>query len=596
MLPSLVLFILILSVSVFFFSTGAYMLALYWHKLFVPYWPTVMISLFCFVIATAAGLAAPVVMQLLIDNVLTDGEMYQLHIICLGIVILYLMRSLFLYTYSYTMGRAGNLMLQAVRQEMYVKIQSMDYSYFLKRPPGEMISLFTNDLLFIQQAVTVSISDFIVESLNVIAIMLIMIYFDWQLSLVTFATLPFIVLAISFFNKKVGRLGALMTETMEKVSGLLHHSLLSVVTVQSYNREEYEYQKFSAKIWQAAGEFLKIQRLNAVLVPLIEFLAAIGLTVIIWFGGKAVIEGDLTIGGMFAFLVYIINIPPPVRKIAQAYTAMKLGIVAWKRIESLYAQKPAVIDGSLEVPAGVQGIVEFEQVSFRYRSDVETLKNISFTAKPGEFIAIVGPSGAGKSSIANLLLRLFDPTSGRVMVDGVDIRDYQVAQLRRRIGFIQQEPILFNTSIRENIRYGCPDATAEQVEQAARMASAHDFIMELPQGYDSPAGEMGGLLSGGQRQRIAIARALILQPAILLLDEPTASLDTQSEMSVMESIRQASIGRTTFIITHRLSTLQPSDRVIYLSGGNIAAAGTQLDVMQHREFHLQDSLGYTPGC
>ncbi|EGO65758.1 ABC transporter ATP-binding protein [Acetonema longum] len=573
------------------------MLALYWHKLFVPYWPIVMISLLCFIIASAAGLAAPVVMQLLIDNVLTAGERYQLHIISVGIVILYLLKGLFLYAYSYTMGRVGNQMLQAVRQEMYAKIQSMDYSYFLKRPPGEMISLFTNDLLFIQQAVTVSISDFIVESLNVIAIMLIMIYFDWQLSLVTFATLPFIVLAISFFNKKVGRLGALMTETMEKVSGLLHHSLLSVVTVQSYNREEYEYQKFSAKIWQAAGEFLKIQRLNAMLVPLIEFLAAIGLTVIIWFGGRAVIEGDLTIGGMFAFLVYIINIPPPVRKIAQAYTAMKLGLVAWKRIETLYAQQPAVIDGSLEVPAGVKGIVEFEQVSFRYRSDVEILNHISFTAKPGEFIAIVGPSGAGKSSIANLLLRLFDPTTGRIMVDGVNIRDYRVSQLRRRIGFIQQEPILFNASIRENIRYGCPDATAEQVEQAARMASAHDFIMELPQGYDSPAGEMGGLLSGGQRQRIAIARALILQPAILLLDEPTASLDTQSEMSVMESIRQASIGRTTFIITHRLSTLQPSDRVIYLSGGNIAVSGTQLDIMQHREIHLHDSaLVNKPSC
>lgn len=555
------------------------MFTFYWRKFIMPYWLQATTAIVCFIIASIAGLAAPLVVKLLIDDALSGGNITFLHIIIAGIVILYLIRGLFSYFYGYRMAKAGNQMLAKLREDMFTKLQSLDYAYFMKMPSGDLISLFTNDLLLIQQAVTVGIPDIIVESLNLLAIMAIMIYFDWKLAMVTFATLPFIIVAISFFNSKIGRMGALVEHTLAKVTSIIQQSLVSVMIVQSYVREDYEYRKFSDKIQQAAGDLLKAQRLSAILVPLVEFLAAIGLTIIVWYGGREVINGDLSIGGMFAFLVYIINVPMPVRKISQAMTFLKFGIVAWNRINNLLnEQTPSVADGYLDM-SKAQGVVEFKDVSFAYRTGKPVLEAISISAKPGEIIAIVGPSGAGKSSFANLLLRFYDPTQGVIYLDGVNIKDIKIKDLRQHIGFIQQEPVLFNTTILENIRFGNLAATSSQIEQAARKANAHAFIMELPQGYNTVVGELGGNLSGGQRQRIAIARAIIAEPSILLLDEPTAALDAHTEKQVMAAIRQASMGRTTFIITHRMSTIMASDQVIYLAGGRIVETGTHQELL-----------------
>ncbi|SMC82324.1 ABC transporter ATP-binding protein [Sporomusa malonica] len=555
------------------------MLTFYWRKFIVPHWLPALTAVVSFIVASAAGLAAPLVVKLLIDDALSGANLAFLHFITAGIVLLYLIRGLFSYFYGYIMAKAGNKMLARLREDMFSKLQSLDYAYFMKTPSGDLISLFTNDLLFIQQAVTVGIPDVIVESLNLLAIMAIMIYFDWELAMVTFATLPFIIVAISFFNNKIGRLGALVEHTLAKVTSIVQQSLVSVMVVQSYVREDYEYQKFSDKIQQAAGDLLKAQRLSAILMPLVEFLAAIGLTIIVWYGGREVINGDLSIGGMFAFLVYIINVPMPIRKISQALTHLKLGAVAWERISGLLdEQTPVVVDGYREMPEA-KGQVEFRNVSFAYQEGKPVLDNINIITQPGEVIAIVGPSGAGKSSFANLLLRFYDPESGDIYLDGVNIKDLKISALRRHIGFIQQEPILFNTSILENIRYGRPVATMSQVEAAASLANAYDFIMELPQGYDTVVGELGGRLSGGQRQRVAIARAIITEPAILLLDEPTAALDAHTEKQVMAAIRQAGAGRTTFIITHRMSTIMASDRVVYLTGGRVVETGTHQELV-----------------
>jgi subfamily B ATP-binding cassette protein MsbA len=549
------------------------MLTLYWRNFIVPYWPLVLTAVFCFIIASAAGLAAPLIIKLLIDDALGQGDVQYLHLITAGIILLYLVRGVFSYVYGHTMAKAANNMVAQIRQVLFSRlVQRLDYSYFINTPTGEIISLFTNDLWLIQQAVSLGIPDLVVESINLFAILLIMIYFDWQLALVTFATLTFIILAISFFNKKIAGIGMLMEHTLAKVTSILHQSLLSIMVVQSYVREDYEYQQFSAKINQAAADFLKVQRLNAILIPLVEFLAAIGLTIIIWYGGQEVIDGDLTIGGMFAFLIYIINVPTPVRKISEATTRMKMGTVAWQRIDMLEKQPCIVNEGHRELPQ-ITSTIEFRNVSFGYLPKMGILKEINITAHSGEVIAIVGPSGAGKSSFANLLLRFYDPNKGSIYVNGIDIREFKIAELRKHIGFIQQDPILFKASIFENICYGRPTATRAQVEQAARIANAHDFIMELPQGYLTSVSELGSNLSGGQRQRIAIARAIIMDPPILLLDEPTAALDAQAEKQVMEAVRNASIGRITFMITHRLSTLVASDKIIYLANGRVVDKG-----------------------
>lgn len=549
------------------------MFKLYWQKFIVPYWSLVFTALICFIIASAAGLSTPLIIKFLIDDVLVRGDVQSLHVIIAGIIGIYLLRGIFSYIHGHTIAKAGNKMVAQMRISMFERLQKLDYAYFINTSTGEMISLFTNDLGLIQQAVSVAVPDLLIESINLMAIILIMIYFDWQLALVTFATLPFIIFTISFFNKKIASLGMLVENTLATVSGILHQALLSIMIVQSYVREEYECEKFNTKMRLAADDFIKVQRFKALLIALVEFLASIGLTAIIWYGGKEVVEGDLTIGGMFAFLIYIINVPTPIRKISEAISSMKLGIVAWQRITTLYQQLNTVVDGNGEL-GGVTGKVEFKNVNFEYLPNLGTLVDINIVAQPSDIVAIVGPSGAGKSSFANLLLRFYDPVMGKVLIDDVDIRTLKMSVLRKQIGFIQQQPILFNISILENIRYGKPEASFAEVQEAAKLANAHDFIMNLPGCYDYVVSELGSNLSGGQRQRIAIARAIIIDPPILLLDEPTAALDTEAEQQVMQSIRTVSAQRTTFLITHRLSTLVASDRVIYLVNGHIVEMGT----------------------
>lgn len=568
----------ILEVFRYDINSGVIMFNLYWKLFMFPFWPMVLCALVCFLISNAAGLAAPLIIKMLIDDALLNGDMEYLHLIIGGVVLLYLVRGIFSFIHGYAIAKASNSMVANLRETMYSRLQKLDYAYFINTPAGEIISLFTNDLLLIQQAVSVSLPDLLVESLNLLAIMVIMLYFDWHLAIVTFATMPFIILAISFFNRKIGALGMLVEHTLAKVTSILHQSLLTIVTVQSYVREDYEYKKFSGSIRKAASDFIKVQRLNSILLALVEFLAAIGLTVIIWYGGREVINGQLSIGGMFAFLIYIINMPMPIRKISQAISQMKLGMVAWQRIHVLDKIPTTILDGYKELDH-VTGKVEFKEVSFEYLPQVTTLKDINISAEPGQVIAIVGPSGAGKSSFANLLLRFYDPSSGGIYVDGTNIRELKVDDFRRKIGFIQQEPILFNATIAENIRYGSPLSTMEDVIAAAKISNAHEFIMSLPDGYDYMVGELGSNLSGGQRQRIALARAIILDPPILLLDEPTAALDGQAEKMVLDAVRKAGLGRTTFMITHRLTTIEPSDMVLFLDKGRIVETGTHEELL-----------------
>lgn len=561
------------------------MFKLYWRKFIVPYWSLILISLVCFIVASVAGLVAPLIIKSLIDDALTYEDAEYLHLIMASIIGLYLLRGGFSYIHGKTIAKAGNKMVAQLRQNMFERLQRLDYAYFINTSTGDIISLFTNDLGIIQQAITLAIPDLLVESLNLIVILIIMVYFDWQLSLVTFATLPFIILAVSIFNNKIGDLGKRVEETLAKVTSILHQALLSIMLVQSYVREEYECQKFNRSMHLAARDFIKLQRLKAILIALVEFLASIGLTVIIWYGGKEVIDDRLSIGGMFAFLIYIINMPTPIRKISEAVTNLRLGIVAWQRVCTLDG-KIDIIDGNKIIEKAI-GKIEFRNVNFEYLPSLGTLRDINLTFQPGDIVAIVGPSGAGKSSFANLLLRFYDPSAGAIFLDNIDIKEIKVSALRKQIGFIQQEPILFNISILENIRYGRPTAGMAEVEKAAKLADAYQFIMELPGDFNFMVSELGNNLSGGQRQRIAIARAIIMEPIILLLDEPTAALDTAAEKLIMESIRKVSKNRTTFLITHRLSTLLASDKVIYLVNGKIIEMGTHAELMEQGGAYAQ---------
>ncbi len=557
-------------------------MSLYWKLFLRPYWPLIGVALAGFMIASLAGLSAPLVIRRLIDDALMKNSLSLLHGIIAVIVGLYVLRGLFSFVHGYMIAKAGNLMVTAQRLELFKRLQAREYAYFINVPAGEIVALFTNDLLLLQQAVTLALPDLLIESINLFLILGIMIYFDWQLALVTFAVLPFIILAIKGFNKRIGTLGSLVEDALSRLTGRLHETLSTMPVIQSYGRQEYECKKFNRDVQSAQSDLMRVQRLNALLLSLVEFLAAIGLTVIIWYGGYQVINDRLSMGGMFAFLIYIINIPVPLKKISLAFSRLKLGEIAWRRMESLSeGLEEGVLDGSRELSEDAPSTLTFEDVSFSYRPDLKTLCDISLCAKPGEMVAIVGPSGAGKSSFANLLLRFYDPVGGRISYNGIDIREFKVADWRRQIGFIQQEPILFNTTVMENIRYGCLSASDDQVRRAAKLANADTFIESLPGGYQYVVGDLGGNLSGGQRQRIAIARAILLEPKILVLDEPTAALDAQAEKQVLNTLRSVSDARITFMITHRLNTLLASDRVIYLEHGRIVGQGTHAELLQN---------------
>ena len=332
------------------------MLTLYWRNFIVPYRGPLLAAIGCFIIASAAGLTEPIIIKIFTDYALQQQAAYYLHLIIAVILGLYLLRGVFSYAHAQFMARAGNRMVTELRSTMFQQLHSQDYVFFVNTPSGKIISLFTNDLLLIHQAVTQAIPDATVESLTVLATMIIMFYLNWELAMITFITIPFIIFAIASFNQKIDDAGAMLEHNLEKLTSIVQQSFQSVRMIQSYVREDYEYIKFQQQNRETAAECLRLQRLNAIIIPLVEFLVAIGLTVIIWYGGREVINGGLTIGGMFAFLIYIINLPAPVRKISEAITKIRLGSIAWQRISALEEQPDALPDGAA-VPAKVDGKV-----------------------------------------------------------------------------------------------------------------------------------------------------------------------------------------------------------------------------------------------
>jgi subfamily B ATP-binding cassette protein MsbA len=351
--------------------------------------------------------------------------------------------------------------------------------------------------------------------------------------------------------------------------------VLAVRVIKSFVREDYEIERFGRENYNNFRAQMKSSQLMATLTPLIEFLAAIGVTVIIWYGGREVINGNLTSGALIAFLIYVVNLSNPIKRLSRVYGNVQKALAAAQRVFEVLDTKPDIEDmpGATELPP-ISGEVAFNNVSFEYKPGEPALVDISLTARPGQMVAIVGPSGAGKTTIANLIPRFYDPTAGTITIDGTDIKTVTLASLRRQIGIVPQETMLFNGTVYENILYGDLNATREAVIAAAKAANADNFIMEMPLGYDTQIGERGAKLSGGQRQRIAIARAILKNPSVLILDEATSALDTESEALVQEALDKLMVGRTSFVIAHRLSTVQRADVILVMERGRIVEKGS----------------------
>jgi len=497
-----------------------------------PYLLQVSVALVCTVLAAAANLYVPWIIKDVIDDVLTAKDMVMLNFIAAGIIMVFLLRGIFFYGQTYLMAFVGQRVIIDIREALYRHLQRLSLSYFESRRTGAIMSYITNDVAALQAALVESVLELLTESVILIGSMAAMFVIHWKLSLLTFVTMPLVFQAINIFGRKLRRAGTVMQERAADITSVLQETVLAVRVIKSFVREDYEIERFGRENYHNFRAQMKAAQLMATLTPLIEFLAAIGVTVIIWYGGREVIDGHLTSGSLIAFLIYVVNLSNPIKRLSRVYGAIQKALAAAQRGFDVLDTEPDIKDipGAVDLPP-IKGEVAFHNVSFEYKPGEPALVDVSLTAKPGQMMAIVGPPGAGKTTIANLIPRFYDPSAGFITIDGHDIKTVTLASLRRQIGIVPQETILFNGTVYENILYGDLDASREEVIAAAKAANADNFIMEMPQGYETQIGERGTKLSGGQRQRIAIARAILKNPQVLILDEATSALDTESESS-----------------------------------------------------------------
>ena len=407
-----------------------------------------------------------------------------------------------------------------------------------------------------------------------------MLLIDWKLTLVTFITVPMVLIIINVFGKKLRLAGHDVQGRIADITALLQEVISAIRVVKSFAREGFEVKRFEVENQNNFNAVIKATKLTSLLSPMVEFSAAIAVAVILWYGGYSVVTGTITAGSLIAFLIYAINLSNPVKRLSQVYGNIQKALAAADRVFDILDTKADVVEkeNAIDLP-DIKGDVDFNHVSFSYDGEKMALCDFNLSVKAGESVALVGPSGAGKTTLANLLPRFYDVTSGSITIDGTDIKDVTFKSLRNQIGLVPQETVLFNASIKENILYGRLDASEEEIYEAARAANVMEFVDKMPDGLDTIVGERGSSLSGGQRQRVAIARAILKNPKILILDEATSALDTESEKLVQEALDRLMEGRTAFVIAHRLSTVQNAHQIVVLNQGKLVEKGTHQELL-----------------
>ena len=535
----------------------------------------------CTAIAAGGTAYLPWIIKDMVDQVLKEKDVAMLNYIVISIIVVFVIRGIAYYGQSYLMNYVGQRVIIDIRKAVFEKLQRLSLSFYDKNKTGTIMSYVTNDVNALQSAMVENVVEMVTESVILIASIVMMIYLDWKLFLVTFSTFPIVLLFIDQFGKRIRKSGSRIQEVTADITSVLQETVSSARVIKSFVREDYEINRFDKENLNNFRANMKYAQLSATLTPTIEFVAAVGVTIILWYGGNSVINGSITAGSLVAFLTYAVNISNPIKRLSRVIGNIQKALAAAQRVFDVL-DLPETIKNTpdAKVLPPVKGKVRFDHVSFSYDPGEEVLSDVSFDVKPGEMVAFVGPSGAGKSTVASLLPRFYDVNDGSISIDGTDIRGVTLNSLREQVGIVPQETILFNGSVYDNILYGRLDATKEEVEAAAKAANAHNFIMELPDGYNTMLGDRGVNISGGQRQRISIARAILKNPQILILDEATSALDTESERVVQEALDRLMVGRTSFVIAHRLSTIKNADKIMVLEKGRLVEQGTHDELMQ----------------
>jgi len=548
--------------------------------LIAPYWPYLAGGLFCLALVTLTQLFVPRYIGMTVDTIISRRSLAVLNGAALVILGVFAVRSIFLYGQIFFGSFLSHRVIADLRQGTFERIQRWSLDRFATWSSGDLIARSLQDTQVAQTTLLNGLFDFIGTLLTLVGILGMLFYLQWRLATFTLIVIPLLLGAARVFGSEIQRVSQRAQERIGRLATLVRQAFSGARVIRAFVQEEREIARFRRENERTFGEHLRISQLIAAQVPVVSFLTALGLVAVLWQGGRLVTTGAMTAGTLVSFLVYAGLAVEPAVALSRFYGSIRQGLGALERVLEISSVPEGVTDArhAVELPP-VRGRIDFRGVSFSYDGTAWVLRDLDLAVQPGERVAIVGPSGAGKSTLVNLIPRFYDPVEGQVEIDGRDIRSVTLRSLRRQIALVPQETVLFHGTVRDNIAYARPRATAAEVVAAARAANAEEFIRGLPHGFDTLLGEDGYQLSGGQRQRIAIARAVLASAQIVVLDEATSALDAESERLIQDALDRLTIGRTTLVIAHRLSTVRKATRIVVLDQGRIVEQGRHEELM-----------------
>ncbi|MEZ4605470.1 MAG: ABC transporter transmembrane domain-containing protein [Deinococcales bacterium] len=543
-----------------------------------PYRRYLILGILAVGVASLLGLVFPAMVRELFNSAfLSEGGMGKLNLIALSMLVVFALQAFFNYFRTYYLALVGEGVVADLRKKVFEHLMSLPISFFESRKTGEITSRLSSDVTTVQAVVSQALAQFLSQGITLVGGTIYLCFLNYKLTLVMLAVLPAVIIAGSYFGRQLRKVSTGFQDKVADANASAEEAITGIRIVKSFTAEKLESERYGEKIASSYEVALRRAKIRALFIPSIIMAMFIGISTVLWVGGRLVIAGELPGGDLIAFLLLTVFVAGSIGSFTGLYSQFQEALGASKRIFELLDERSdlAKTEEPLQLSQS-QGEVRFEQVSFGYgdRGEENVLKDINLHARPGEVIALVGPSGSGKSTLVSLIPRFYDPSEGNIYLDGKPLSHISLENLRGHIGIVPQESQLFSGTIFENIRYGRPEASFDEVIMAAKAANADEFISAFPQGYETIVGERGIKLSGGQRQRVAIARALLKNPRILILDEATSSLDSESEALVQEALEHLMQGRTTFVIAHRLSTIRNADRILVLEDGNFIQEGT----------------------
>jgi subfamily B ATP-binding cassette protein MsbA len=559
-----------------------------------PYSGRLILAMIGMIVVAGFNAGQAYMVKHLVDDIFINKNEFLLNILPLALIVLFFTKGIFYFLYSYVLEWVGQRVIYDLRDRIYNHMHSLSLNFFQKNSTGSLSSRIINDVAMLQGAISNALIRVLRDCVSVVGLLGVIFYMDWRLATLSIVFLPLSFIPIVYYGRKFRRVSNSYQEVIGEASGILHETISGARIVKAFCMEHYERKRFGRKIEAIFNILMLDTKYRSISHPLMEAIGGLAIALILWFGGYQVLEGVSTPGRFMSFLTALIMLYEPIKGVSKINSTVQTGMAAANRIFTLLDLKSEIVEkeDAIDLPP-FQQTIEFRNVTFAYGEEVPVLHDINLQVGSEEVLAIVGPSGSGKTTLSNLIPRFHDVRKGAVLVDGHDVRDVTIKSLRQQIAIVTQQTILFNDTVYNNIAYGREDCTPEEVREAARAAYAIDFIGELPQGFDTVIGESGARLSGGQRQRISIARALLKDSPLLVLDEATSSLDTESERQVQGALENLMQHRTTIVIAHRLSTIKNADRIIVMKEGRIVEEGTHEQLLAlHGEYELLHKMQY----